>query len=68
MGEPILEHSVTIVDGEGTLYRVITYGEAREDGPAVRYLSAPRDGRYAAHAAAALRRPQYRGHAALWGR
>ena len=45
MGEPILEHSVTIVDTEGTLYRVTTYGEAREDGTWWGWLEfQPRDG------------------------
>ena len=32
MGEPILEHSVVVVDPDGTAYRATTYGERREDG------------------------------------
>lgn len=32
MGEPILEHSVILVDPEGLSYRATTYGEQREDG------------------------------------
>lgn len=32
MGEPILEHSVILVDPEGMTYRATTFGQQREDG------------------------------------
>jgi hypothetical protein len=45
MGESILEHSVVVVDHEGTSYRATTCGEAREDGTWWGWLEfQPRDG------------------------
>jgi hypothetical protein len=45
MGEPILEHSVILVDGDGATYRAVTFGEEREDGTWWGWLEfEPRDG------------------------
>jgi hypothetical protein len=45
MGDEIFEHSVIVVDPEGTIYRVMTYGEQREDGTWWGWLEfVPRDG------------------------
>jgi hypothetical protein len=45
MGEPILEHSVILVDAEGVSYRATTYGEQREDGTWWGWIEfQPRDG------------------------
>jgi hypothetical protein len=45
MAEPILEHSVVILDPEGREYRAATYGEKQEDGTWWGWIEfQPRDG------------------------